>query len=355
MSKFWSDRVKTTKPYTYGEQPKDKKYIKLNTNENPYPVSGKAIDAMKAAVNDDLKLYPDPTCLELRTQIAAYYGVDKDEVFVGNGSDEVLAFSFMAFFNRGDKVIYPDISYSFYDVYAGLFGVESERIPLEDDFSIPVEKYKNRNVGILIANPNAPTGICLGLDEIEEIVASNPHSLVLVDEAYIDFGGDTAIGLTKKYDNLLVSQTFSKSRSLAGMRVGFAIGDKKLIEALERIKNSINSYTIDRIAIAGATASMIDVDHFESTRNLVIKTRERVVPCLEKLGFRVLPSKANFIFATHKSISGQTLYEQLKHRGILVRHFAKPRIEDYLRISIGSDDEMDAFLSALEDLVKSLG
>lgn len=348
MSKYWNDKVKEIEPYVPGEQPKDKKYIKLNTNENPYPPSRKVIEAIKNAVNDDLKLYPDPTCSDLINEIAKYYNLNEDEVFIGNGSDEVLAFSFMTFFSKDKKVLFPDISYSFYPVYAELLNLDYKLVKLDEEFNIPLDELKKQNSGVIIPNPNAPTGKYIDVEELKKLVEYNKDNVVIIDEAYIDFGGESMVKYIKTYDNLLVIQTLSKSRSLAGLRVGFALGHKDLIEGLNRIKNSINSYTIDRAALAGAKAAIQDNEYFEEITKKIINTREKVCMELEKLNFKVLESKANFVFASHSEVSGKYLYETLKDSGILVRHFNKNRIDNFLRITIGIDEEMEKLIEKLK-------
>jgi histidinol-phosphate aminotransferase len=348
MSKYWNDKVKEIEPYVPGEQPKDKKYIKLNTNENPYPPSNKVIEAMKNALNGDLKLYPDPTCSDLVNEISKYYNLNTDEVFIGNGSDEILAFSFMAFFSKDKQIVFPDISYTFYKVYAELFDLDYKLVKLDNDFNISLEELKKKNGGVIIPNPNAPTGKYIGIENLKKLVEANKDSVVIIDEAYIDFGGQSMIEFIKDYDNLLVIQTLSKSRSLAGLRVGFALGHKDLIEGLNRIKNSINSYTIDRVALAGAKAAIQDVEYFEEITKKIIRTREKVSNELESLGFKVLESKSNFVFASHRKFSGKVLYETLKDNGILVRYFDKERIDNFLRITIGTDEEMDALIEKLK-------
>lgn len=353
MSKYWSDKVKSLKPYIPGEQPKDKKYIKLNTNENPYPPSPKVIQAIKAAANGDLKLYPDPEVEILRNTIANYYGIEKDEVFIGNGSDEVLGFSFMAFFNPGKPILFPDISYSFYKVYANLFDIEYKLVSLDEDFNIPLNEFLKENGGIVIPNPNAPTAKYLEVEKLKKLLEANVNNVVIIDEAYIDFGGESSVKLISDYPNLLVVQTLSKSRSLAGLRVGFAMGNKELIKALNMVKNSINSYTIDRIALAGANAAFVDNDYFETTRKKIVKTRERTIESLRKLGFKVTDSKANFIFISHPKVYAGELFKELKSRGILVRYFKDERIDNYLRVSIGTDDEMNKFIEVLEEIIRT--
>lgn len=347
MSKFWSPFVHNLVPYVPGEQPKMTRLVKLNTNENPYGPSPKALAAMREQISDDLRLYPDPNCDLLKQAVADYYGVQTNQVFVGNGSDEVLAHAFQAFFQHGKPLLFPDISYSFYPVYCGLYGVEPKQIPLDEDFAINLDDYRQDNGGIIFPNPNAPTGRLLTLDAIEQLLQQNSESLVLVDEAYIDFGGQTAIALVEKYPNLLVVQTLSKSRSLAGMRVGLAVGQPELIEALERIKNSFNSYPLDRVALAGAAAAFADRDYFEQTCNKVIASREEMVRQLSALGFDVLPSAANFVFARHPQQDAGELAAKLREQGVIVRHFRQPRIEQFLRISVGTDEQNAELYTAL--------
>ncbi|MFP6849856.1 MAG: histidinol-phosphate transaminase [Pseudomonas sp.] len=350
MSKFWSPFVKDLVPYVPGEQPKLAKLVKLNTNENPYGPSPKAIAAMQAELNDSLRLYPDPNSDRLKQAVADYYGVQTNQVFVGNGSDEVLAHAFNGLFQHGQPLLFPDISYSFYPVYCGLYGIGSVQVPLDEQFQIRVEDYARPNGGIVFPNPNAPTGCALGLDAIERLLKANSDTVVLVDEAYIDFGGETAISLVDKYPNLLVSQTLSKSRSLAGLRVGIAVGHADLIEALERIKNSFNSYPLDRMAIAGAAAAFADKAYFQQTCQQVIDNREVVVAGLEKLGFAVLPSAANFVFARHPEKDAATLAAGLREQGVIVRHFKQQRIAQFLRITIGTPEQNQALLDALQSL-----
>lgn len=351
MSKFWSKRVQELDPYTPGEQPQDQQYIKLNTNENPYPPSPKAIEAMRNASDENMRLYPDPNCYSLKQAIAEYYALPIEQVFVGNSSDEVLAHTFVALLKHDKPLLYPDISYSFYPCYCKLFGIKAEQIPLTEDFTIEPKDYKQTNGGIIFPNPNAPSGISLSLDKIEEMLKANPDSVIVIDEAYVDFGGDTAVPLIAEYPNLLITQTFSKSRSLAGLRVGFALGQKELIEGLERVKNSFNAYPLDRAALQGAIASIKDKQYFEETCKQIIKTREETTIALEKMGFTVLPSKTNFIFAkpnlTLNNTKAEDLYLKLKEEGILVRYFNAPRINDFLRITIGTPKEMQVFLEKI--------
>ena len=351
MSKYWNDHVKTLEPYVPGEQPKDKKYIKLNTNENPYGPSKRVIEAIEKASNEELKLYPDPTCSDLNKEIAKYYGLNENEVFIGNGSDEILAFSFMTFFQKGRKVLFPDVSYTFYNVYAEMFNLDYEHINLDNDFNIPLEDFNRNNGGVIFPNPNAPTGKYIEPNEIIKVIEKNTNSVVIVDEAYVDFGGQSMADYIKSYPNLLVIQTFSKSRSLAGLRVGFAMGNKELIEGLNRVKNSFNSYTIDRLALIGAREAIKDENYFKDTINKIIKTREETIIKLKDLNFKVLDSKANFIFAKHNKVKGKYLYEELKNNGVLVRHFNKDRIEDFLRITIGTDEEMNILIEKLKKIL----
>jgi histidinol-phosphate aminotransferase len=351
MSRFWSKTVHRLTPYVPGEQPKLANLVKLNTNENPYGPSPKALDAMRAVTGDELKRYPDPHSETLKAAIAAHHGVATGQVFVGNGSDEVLAHVFQGLLKHDKPLLFPDITYSFYPVYAGLYDIDYRTVPLADDFSIRVEDYKQPNGGIIFPNPNAPTGRALALGEVEGIIAANPDSVVVVDEAYVDFGGETAIPLAAKYPNLLVVHTFSKSRSLAGLRVGFAIGHPDLIEALERIKDSFNSYPLDRFAIAGATAAMQDTAWFEQTRKAVIQSREALTTEMTQLGFEVLPSAANFIFARHPGRDAAELAAALRSRNIIVRHFKAARIDQFLRISIGTDAECQLLVAALRDIL----
>ncbi len=351
MSRFWSDTTRRISPYIPGEQPQDKEYIKLNTNENPYPPSPRVFDAINRALSN-LRRYPDPEGMRLREVIASYHNLEVQQVFVSNGSDELLAFAFMAFFMPDRPVIYPDITYTFYEVYASLFKIRNTLIPLNEDFSIDIKPYCTNGAGVIIANPNAPTGITLNLKEIETILASNPDNVVIIDEAYIDFGGETSYGFINKFPNLLVVQTLSKSRSLAGLRVGFAMGSQELIEGLCRIKNSVNSYPLDRLALEGAIAAIEDDQYFQETRQRIINTREHIKPSLREMGFEVLDSKANFLFISHNALHAGTLFRELKDAGVLTRHFQRPRIENFLRVTIGTEDEMRAFLSLTKDIIK---
>jgi len=347
MSKFWSPFVKDLVPYVPGEQPKLSKLVKLNTNENPYGPSPKALEAMRGELNDNLRLYPDPNGDRLKQAVASYYGVQASQVFLGNGSDEVLAHIFHGLFQHDAPLLFPDISYSFYPVYCGLYGIPYEAVALDEQFQIRVEDYQRANGGIIFPNPNAPTGCLLALEAVEQMLQANPDSVVVVDEAYIDFGGQTAISLVDRYPNLLVTQTLSKSRSLAGLRVGLAVGHPDLIEALERIKNSFNSYPLDRLAIVGAAAAFEDQAYFEQTCRQVIDSRVQLVAQLTDRGFEVLPSAANFIFARHPGQDAAALAAKLREQGVIVRHFKQARIAQFLRISIGTPEQNQALLDAL--------
>jgi len=350
MSKFWSPFVKDLVPYVPGEQPKLTRLVKLNTNENPYGPSPKALAAMQAELNDNLRLYPDPNSDLLKQAVARYYGVEGSQVFLGNGSDEVLAHIFHGLFQHDLPLLFPDISYSFYPVYCGLYGITSAPVPLDEQFQIRVADYARPNGGIIFPNPNAPTGCVLALDAVEQLLKASPDSVVVVDEAYIDFGGATAINLVGRYPNLLVTQTLSKSRSLAGLRVGLAVGHPDLIEALERVKNSFNSYPLDRLAIVGAAAAFDDREYFEKTCQLVIDSREKVVVQLRGKGFEVLPSAANFIFARHPRHDAAGLAAKLREQGVIVRHFKQERIAQFLRISIGTPEQNQALIDGLGEL-----
>lgn len=351
MSELWSPFVKNLVPYVPGEQPKLTNLVKLNTNENPYGPSPRALDAIRAAATDDLRLYPDPNGQALKDAVARYYGLQSDQVFVGNGSDEVLAHIFLGLFGHGRPILFPDISYSFYPVYCGLYDIAFETPGLDEDFQIVPEDYLRPNGGIIFPNPNAPTGSALALDAIERIVAGNPTSVVVVDEAYVDFGAESAVALIERHPNLVVTQTLSKSRSLAGLRVGLALGQAPLMEALERIKNSFNSYPLDRLALAGATAAFEDRAYFDETCRQVIESREALVGQLLERGFEVLPSAANFIFARHVQKGGAALAAGLREHGVIVRHFSRPeRIADFLRITIGTPTQNQALITALDTL-----
>ena len=351
MSRFWSSIVHELTPYVPGEQPKLPNLIKLNTNENPYGPSPRVVAALQAEAGDTLRLYPDPNADRLKAAISAYYRLTPKQVFVGNGSDEVLAHTFLALLNHSRPVLFPDITYSFFPVYCRLYGVQYERVPLTAGFEIDPEDYKRPNGGIIFPNPNAPTGRLLPLAAIDDLLRQNNETVVVVDEAYVDFGGESAVPLVDTYPNLLVVQTLSKSRSLAGLRVGFAVGHPELIEALERVKNSFNSYPLDRLAIAGAVMAFEDHAHFEWTRNAIIRTRGRLVEELEALGFDVLPSAANFIFARHPKKDAAELFRRLREQSIIVRHFKLPRIDQHLRITIGTEEECTSLVKALRGIL----
>ncbi|RUM90442.1 MAG: histidinol-phosphate transaminase [Thiomicrospira sp.] len=353
MSQYWSQLVHTLTPYVPGEQPKVDNLIKLNTNESPYPPSPLVLNALSNQLNDKLRLYPDPSSEDLKQSIATYYGVESSQVFVGNGSDEVLAHAFMALLKQDKPILFPDISYSFYPVYCGLYEIDHQTIPLTDAFEINPADYNIENGGIIFPNPNAPTGRVLPLQAIEQIVQQNASSVVVVDEAYIDFGGESAAQLVKRYPNLLVVQTFSKSRALAGLRVGFALGDSALIEGLERVKNSFNSYPLDRLATAGAIAAIEDEAYFKQSCEKIISTRDTLTQFLEDNGFEVIPSAANFVFTKHPQMQAEDIAQQLRKKAIIVRYFNKPRIDQYLRITIGTEQENTQLCQALTDILKA--
>ena len=351
MSRYWSEFVHQLEPYIPGEQPKITDLVKLNTNENPYGPSPRVIEAIQRHSNDQLRLYPDPTSSELCQAIADYYQLDKAQVFVGNGSDEVLGHVFNAFFRQPQPLLCPDISYSFYPVYCQLYGIDYQTVPLADDFSIDLNAYLQPNGGVIFPNPNAPTGCLLSLAEIEKFLQQQPDTLAVIDEAYIDFGGESAVSLIARYPNLLVVQTLSKSRSLAGMRVGFALAQAELIEALVRVKDSFNSYPIDRLASVAGIAAMQDQSYFEQTCQQVIASRDAVTVALQQLGFEVLPSAANFVFTRHPQHDAAELAAQLREQKVIVRYFNKPRIDQFLRISIGTDAENQQLLQALNTVL----
>jgi histidinol-phosphate aminotransferase len=352
MSRFWSATVRALQPYVPGEQPKLPNLVKLNTNENPYGPSPRALEALRGEIGDSLRLYPDPESTRLREAIAALHGdIAPTQVFVGNGSDEVLAHAFLALLKHDQPILFPDITYSFYPVYCKLYDIDYRTVPLDADFALRVADYAQPNGGIIFPNPNAPTGRALPLADIDALLRANPDSVVVVDEAYIDFGGESAVALVNRHPNLLVVHTFSKSRSLAGLRVGFAVGHADLIDALNRVKNSFNSYPLDRLAIAGATAAIEDREWFERTRQAVIRTRGSLTRDLESLGFEVLPSAANFVFARHARRDAGEMALALRQRGIIVRHFKLPRIEQFLRITVGTDEQCALLASALREIV----
>jgi len=347
----WEENIRRVVPYVPGEQPKEK-VIKLNTNENPYPPSSKVSRALSSFDIDSLRLYPDVNAGELGEKLAEVYGVNKNQVFVGVGSDDVIAVAFMTFFAGDKKILFPDITYSFYDVWADLYKIPYEMIPLNDEFRIIKEDYYRENGGIVIPNPNAPTGVEKSVCDLEDIIRNNPDSVVIIDEAYVDFGAESVLPLVKKYDNLLVVQTFSKSRSMAGARIGMAFGNEKLIRYMNDVKFSINSYTMNRLTVSAGVAMLNDEEYFEETCKKVIATRERVKEELKELGFSFPDSKSNFIFASHKTVPAKEIFEAAKKAGIYVRWWGKPRIDNYLRISIGTDEEMDAFIAFLKDFLK---
>jgi histidinol-phosphate aminotransferase len=352
MSRYWSEVAKSLTPYVPGEQPKLSNLVKLNTNENPYGPSPRALAAIQRAAGDELRLYPDPEGSSLRDAIARHLGdLTAQQIFVGNGSDEVLAHVFLALLKHNRPILFPDITYSFYPVYCRLYGVAFEAVPLTDRFEIDPDDLLRANGGVIFPNPNAPTGRALPRSDVERIVVGNPNSVVVVDEAYVDFGAESAVSLIPRYPNLLVVQTLSKSRSLAGLRVGYALGDAGLIEALTRVKNSFNSYPLDRLALAGACAAFDDREWFERTRRAVMTSREALVSELAALGFEVLPSSANFVFARHPRRDAALLASELRDRGVIVRHFKQPRIEQFLRISVGTDEQCGALIAALRDIV----
>lgn len=351
MSREWTKNLRNIEPYVPGEQSKDKDIVKINANENPYPPSPKAIEVLKSFDTNKLRFYPSANSTKLKEAIAKYYKVDVSNVFVGNGSDDVLAVAFQSFFNSDKPIVYPDLTYSFYPVWCSLFGIKYKNYPVGDDFRINPEDYKEKNGGVVIPNPNAPTSLGEGLDFVEKILNYNQDSVVIIDEAYVDFGGTSSIPLIDKYENLLVTGTFSKSRSLAGLRIGFAIGSKALIDVMEAVKNSYNSYTVDSLSIEMGAASIEDDEYFKSTCKKVIKTRERVTLELEKLGFDVLDSQTNFIFATHNKHNMKSLFEYLKTQKVFIRYFSLPRIENYVRITIGTNEEMDIFLEKTKEFI----
>ncbi len=352
MEQTWKNNLRKIKPYVPGEQSREKDIVKLNANENPYPPSPEAVEAIRAFDASKLRLYPNADATPLKEAIADYYGVSKENVFLGNGSDDVLAVAFQALFNSDLPIAYPDLTYSFYPVWCDLFGIPYKTYPVGDDFRINAEDYREKNGGVVIPNPNAPTSLGEGVDFVEKLVQYNPDSVVIIDEAYNDFGGETSAPLTKKYDNLLVTGTFSKSRSLAGLRIGYAIGSAELIAVLEAVKNSYNSYTIDSLSIEAGRASILDNEYFEATCNKIIATRERLTSELEALGFTVLPSQANFVFATHASRSMKEMFEYLKTKKVFIRYFALPRIDNYVRITVGTDEETDVLIREIKEFLK---
>ena len=353
MSRFFSKKYQNLKAYTPGEQPRDMQYIKLNTNESPYPPSPSVAEAVLREAGK-LALYSDPECTELVAEASALFGVKPTEILMTNGSDEILNFAFMAFCDAEHPIVFPDITYGFYPVFAELNGIPYEKIPLKEDFSIDVNDYIGIGKNIVIANPNAPTGLTLTLDEIEKIVASNPENIVIIDEAYVDFGAQSAVGLTKKYGNLLVTQTFSKSRSMAGARLGFGIGNRELIADMQTIKYSTNPYNVNRMTMAAGAAALRENAYYMENCKKIVQTREYTKKALEEMGFFVTDSKANFLFAKSEQVSGETLYRELKKRGVLVRHFSAERICEYNRITVGTQEQMEVFLAKTEEILSEM-
>lgn len=352
-TKKWSANVRKVTPYVPGEQPQDKDIIKLNTNENPYPPSPNVFDAHGKMDVSRFALYPELSAKSLVRHLAGYHGISDKEVFVGVGSDDVLSMAFLTFFNSGKPILFPDITYSFYPVWADVYQIPYECPLLRQDFTVNPEDYKKENGGIVIANPNAPTSISMPLGEVEEIIRANPDVVVIVDEAYVDFGGETALPLIRNYDNLLVVRTYSKSRSMAGMRIGYAMGNEALIQAMMDVKESVNSYTMNTESIQIGAASLDDEQYFQTNLKKIMATRERTKKSLEEIGFEVLNSRTNFLFASHKSVSAEEIFEKLKARKIYVRYFGKERISNYLRITIGTDEQMNTFLTAVKEIVAS--
>jgi len=353
MNELWSDCIRSLEPYTPGEQPSIAGLIKLNTNENPYPPSPDVLSALQRVANADLRLYPDPEGCALKQAIAEMYGLRQANIFLGNGSDEVLAHAFHALLKHERPILFPDVTYGFYPVYCALYGIEFETIPLDDEFQVHIMDYIRPNGGIVLANPNAPTGIALSRSQIRILLEKCPTSVVVIDEAYVDFGADSVVSLVNEFPNLLVIQTVSKSRSLAGLRVGFAIGNVNLIDALNIVKGCFNSYPLDRFALAGAEAAICDISHFDAARQQVVDSREWLKIQLVDLGFSVLPSKANFLFVMHKLQPAQEIQHRLRQRNILVRYFPEPRISDFLRISIGTAKQCETLVHALREIIVS--
>lgn len=349
----WEQNVRRVVPYTPGEQPQDKDIIKLNTNENPFPPSPKVREVLDSFNDDVLRLYPQPDCRILVDAIADRYGVKPAQVFTGVGSDDVLSVAFLTFFNSGKPVLFPDITYSFYDVWCEVYGIPYKTIPLREDLTLDAAGFLGNNGGIVIANPNAPTGICESIDTIESIVKANSDSVVIVDEAYVDFGGESCMKLVEKYENLLVVQTFSKSRSMAGMRIGFAVGSEKLIKYLNDVKFSINSYTMNTLTLLTGVAAIKDESYFRSCCDEIIRVREYSKEKLSQLGFTCTDSMSNFLFASHSKMSAKEIFEKLKAAGIYVRYWDKPRIDNYLRITVGTQEQMDKLFDALGKIVGS--
>ncbi len=351
MSKFLNKKYSMLEVYKPGEQPQDKTYIKLNTNESPYPPSEGVLETLNQEAVSQLNLYPDPDCTELRSVIAAHYGMKTENIFVANGSDDILSFSFMAFCSRYSEAAFPDISYGFYKVYAELYGVPYKEIPILEDFSVRAEDYYGINKNVILANPNAPTGLTVSLDKIAKICETNPDNIVLIDEAYVDFGGESSCNMTKQYENLITVMTYSKSRSMAGARLGFAIANEALIADLNRIKYSTNPYSINRLTMRAGTAAIRDHAYYDANCKNIAKTRDHAKEVLQKEGFTCTDSKSNFLFVKHGAIGGEELYQELKARGILVRHFSKERIKDYVRITVGTEGQMEALFDAVRNIL----
>lgn len=352
MKNQWTDNLRKVEPYVPGEQSEDRDIIKLNANENPYPPSPAVLEAIKNFDCSALRLYPDANAAKFKSAIAEYYGVEPKNIFIGNGSDDVLALSFQTFFNSEKPIAYPDITYSFYPVWCALFKIPYKTVALKDDFRIDADDYKSENGGVVIPNPNAPTSLGEGRDFVERLMQSNGDCVVIIDEAYVDFGGYSSVELTKKYENLLVTGTFSKSRSLAGMRIGFAVGSEKLISALEAVKNAYNSYTVNSLAMAAGTAAIKDTAYFNKTVSMVISTRESVKNELRRLGFEVLDSQTNFLMASHPEKDMKAYFNYLKSQKVFIRYFEKPRINRYVRITVGTDAEMDVFLEKTKEFLE---
>ncbi len=354
MSKFFDEKFSSLKRYVPGEQPQDKKYIKLNTNESPYPPSPEVIDSVNKSDISDLRLYSDPECKILKRKLADRYGVKFENIYLSNGSDDILNFAFMAYCSDGRAVAFPDITYGFYSVYANLYHSNADIIPLKDDFTVDVDKFCHINKSVVIANPNAPTGISLSLCDIEKIISSNPDNVIVIDEAYVDFGGQTCLPLLSKYDNLLIVRTFSKSRALAGARIGFAIASEQIISDLETLRFSTNPYNVNRLSLKVGAAAIDSDEYFADNCRKIIKTRTLVSKALNDRGFKVLNSDANFIFIKHSRVDGNDLYVKLKERGILIRHFTDEKICQFNRVTIGSDDEMAEFIKAVDEILREV-
>jgi histidinol-phosphate aminotransferase len=350
---LWENNIRSVTPYTPGEQPKGDNIIKLNTNECPYPPAPAVAKAMQDMNTDRFRLYPDPEATALVKELAEYYDVKPEQVFVGVGSDDVLGMAFLTFFNSEKSILFPDITYSFYDVWAELFHIKYETVALDENFEINPKDYEKENGGIIFPNPNAPTAIALPLASVEEIIQKNQDSVVIVDEAYIDFGGESALSLIEKYENLLVVRTFSKSRAMAGMRIGFAMGSEKLISAMQAVKFSYNSYTMNQTSIDAGVAAIREDAYFKNIVSDIVATREKAKKNLAELGFTFTDSKTNFIFATHKTVPAEKIFEELKAKNIYVRYFNKPRINNYLRITVGTEEEMNALYCALREILES--